>query len=70
MTRQSAFSPHGPGQGDTHFWFLQVLSEGHSVLTTHSGLQFGGDPLYSGKQEHTLCPFDIRHWLLGPHGEG
>lgn len=70
MTLQSVFRPQGPGHGETHFWFLHILSTGHSALTTHSGLQFGGKPWYSGKQEHVLCPFDIRHWLLGPQGDG
>lgn len=70
ITLHSAFGPHGPGQGDTHFWFLHDLSAGHSELTTHSGLQFGGEPWYSGKHEQTLCPLVIRHWLLEPQGDG
>lgn len=64
------FLPQGPGQGEIHFRLTQVFSDEHSELTTHSGLQLGGDPWYSGKHEHTLTPFEIRHWLFGPHGEG
>lgn len=36
----------------------------------HSGLQFGGDPMYVGKQEHEGAPPISRHSLLGPHGDG
>lgn len=64
------FWPQGSGHGDTHFLFLHVFSEGHSALTTHSGLQFGGDPLYSGKHEQMLRPFETLHWLFGPQGDG
>lgn len=36
----------------------------------HSGLQFGGDPMNSGKQEQEgVSPFTW-HWELGPHGDG
>jgi len=36
----------------------------------HSGLQFGGEPIKSGKQEHEGdCPLTW-HCELGPHGEG
>lgn len=53
ITLQLVFVPHGPGQGLTHFCLIHALSCGHSALPTHSGLQFGGEPTYSGKHEHT-----------------
>lgn len=52
-TRHSVFVPHVPGHGSTHFWFMQALSEGHSVLITHSGLHAGGVPTYDCKHEQT-----------------
>lgn len=44
-TLHLALTPQVPWHGSTHFWFMQALSNGHSELTTHSGLQFGGLPL-------------------------
>lgn len=70
ITLQRAFSPHAPSQGLMHFCELQDKSGGHSELTTHSGRQFGGEPLNEGKQEHTACPFISLHWLLAPQGVG
>lgn len=36
----------------------------------HSGRQFGGAPLYSGKQAHKgLSPFTLQI-EFGPHGDG
>lgn len=40
---------------------MHALSAEHSELTTHSGRQFGGLPVYVGKQEHTACPFNSLH---------
>lgn len=57
ITLQFVFLPQGPGQGSTHFCLIQALSCEHSELTMHSGRQFGGAPIYSGKHEHTA-------WLL------
>lgn len=45
ITLHRALKPHVPGQGSVHFRFWQALSKGHSELTTHSGLQLGGDPI-------------------------
>lgn len=42
----------------------------HSPLLTHSGLQFGGDPVKSGRQEHDGLSLATWHAELGPHGEG
>jgi hypothetical protein len=39
-------------------------------LLTHSGLQFGGAPINSGKQEHDGKLFTTRHCALGPQGDG
>lgn len=36
----------------------------------HSGLQLGGVPVNSGRQEHEGAPPILRHCELGPHGEG
>lgn len=44
-TLQSALNPQDPGQGSLHFSDIQAKFEGQSVLTIHSGLQFGGDPI-------------------------
>ena len=42
----------------------------HSPLLTHSGLQLGGTPRKSGKQEQDGVSPEILHCELGPHGEG
>lgn len=43
---------------------------GHSLLLTHSGLQFGGDPINSAKHEQEgESPWTL-HWEFGPHGDG
>lgn len=69
-TLQSALRPQVPGQGSLHFWLMQAKCEGHSGLLTHSGLQFGGCPTNSGKQEQDgLSPIGL-HKALGPQGFG
>lgn len=42
----------------------------HSLLLIHSGLQFGGDPMNSGRQEHDGDSPITLHWALGPQGDG
>lgn len=42
----------------------------HSAFETHSGRQFGGDPIYSLRQEHDGESPTGRHSAFGPHGEG
>ena len=59
-----------PGQGSRHFWLRQAVTWEQSELTTHSGLQSGGFPIYSGRQEQTHTPFTSRCWLFGPQGLG
>lgn len=65
-----AFSPHNPGHGSLHFIFIQAKLYEHSLLLTHSGRQFGGDPTYSSKQEQDGDVPWIWHCEYGPHGEG
>lgn len=50
--------------------FIQAKLNGHSLLVTHSGLQLGGIPLKSGKQEHEGDSPITLHAELGPQGEG
>lgn len=47
--------PHVPTHGSLHFCLIQALFNVHSLLTIHSGLQFGGEPMKSGKHEQTAC---------------
>ena len=50
---------------------MQASAEGQSELTTHSGLQFGGDPIISGKHEHwQRSPICRGGKALSPHGFG
>jgi len=38
--------------------FMHALLYGHSLFVIHSGLQFGGDPINSGKHEQEgVSPF-------------
>lgn len=67
-TWQRACNPHTPSHGFLHFWFTHDRSSAHSELTKHSGRQFGGAPIISGKQLHTAWLFNSRHWLFRPQG--
>lgn len=49
---------------------MHALLLGHSELIVHSGLQFGGVPIYSFKHEHEGVPPISRHCEFGPQGEG
>lgn len=69
-TWQRAFRPQVPGHGSVHFWLTHARSWAQSALTTHSGLQAGGEPIKLAWQEHTGCPLTTRHRLNGPQGEG
>ena len=69
-TRHSAFAPQEPTQGSLHFWLMQASWLEHSGLLAHSGRQFGGDPMNSGRQEHEGASLKTWHWALGPHGDG
>ena len=66
-----ALVPQDPMQGSVHFCLIQARWLGHSLLTRHSGLQFGGNPKNVGKQEHKgVLSAEGVHWVFGPHGEG
>lgn len=49
---------------------MQANVLAHSPLLTHSGLQFGGAPINSGRQEHAGDSPAALHSELGPQGEG
>lgn len=49
---------------------MQAKLDVHSLLLTHSGLQFGGVPKNSGKQEHEGDSLITLHSALGPQGLG
>lgn len=42
----------------------------HSLLVIHSGLQFGGDPINWGRQEHDGDSPCTLHCEFGPQGDG
>lgn len=69
-TLHSALCPQSSGHGSLHFWLIQAIWLLHSLLLIHSGLQFGGDPLNSGKQEQDGVLSKGLHIELGPHGFG
>lgn len=69
-TWHSAFGAHDPGQGSLHFILIQAKLYGHSLLVMHSGLQFGGDPMNCGRQEHAGDSPWTLHCEFGPHGDG
>lgn len=49
---------------------MQARWLGHSLLLTHSGLQFGGDPINPSRQEHDgESPISL-HSEFGPQGDG
>lgn len=52
--------------GSTHFWFKHASCNPHSADTTHSGRQFGGEPIIFVWQAHTAAPFDTRQFEFWP----
>lgn len=62
--------PQLPAHGSWHFWSIQAKWFRHSLLLIHSGLQFGGFPVNSGKQEQEGEPFISLHIEFGPQGDG
>lgn len=68
-TLHSVFEPQEPGHGFRHFLFMQASWVSHSLLLTHSGLQFGGDPENSGKHVQEGKLLTTSHRALGPHGD-
>jgi len=69
-TLHSALSPQAFGQGSLHFWLIQAKWLEHSELLMHSGLQYGGLPIISGKHEHDASSPIARHCAFDPQGEG
>lgn len=49
---------------------MQAKWFAHSLLLTHSGLQNGGEPKKSGKQEQEGEPLISLQTALGPQGDG
>lgn len=49
---------------------MQARWVGHSELLTHSGLQYGGTPIYSDLHEHIGVPETSLQTEFGPQGEG
>jgi hypothetical protein len=66
MTRPSVLEPHEPGQGSMHFWFTQALLDGQSLLTAHSGRQFGAVPIIPAWHAHFAWPETTWQTELGP----
>lgn len=60
-TIQLAPDPHDPGQGSLHFSLIQAKLLKQSEFIIHSGRQFGGDPVYSGKQLQEAEPCASLH---------
>lgn len=56
--------------GFIHFWLTHAFVEGHSELTTHSGLQDGGEPWNPSRHAQTAVLSVDRHKLFGPQGDG
>lgn len=70
IVRHSVFTAHEPGQGSLHFWLIHARWLEQSLLLLHSGLQFGGIPMNSLRQEQEGLLFSTRHWAFGPQGDG
>lgn len=49
---------------------MHAKCDGHSEFATHSGLQYGGVPTYSGKHEQEGVSPLARHSAFGPQGDG
>lgn len=49
---------------------MQTCEVVHSEFEIHSGWQFGGFPVKSGKHEHTAFSFLTVHCEFIPHGVG
>lgn len=66
----TALGAHVPGHGSLHFILIHVRWYEHSLLLTHSGRQFGGEPMKLGAHEHD-GEFPLTwHWEFGPQGDG
>lgn len=57
--------------GSMHFLSRQALSNGQSVLSTHSGRQLTeGSPSKPSIHVHTAFPLSTSQYALGAHGLG
>lgn len=70
MTLQMALTPHVPSHGLMHLLREHIWLTGHSAFTTHSGRQFGGDPMKLYAHEQDGDPFIFLHAEFNPHGVG
>lgn len=70
IAKHNACDPHEPRQAFIHLFLIHVMSPGQSLLVAHSGRQFGGTPMYSGRHLHAGWPSKFLHSELEPHGEG
>lgn len=71
ITWHSAFKPHVPrSHGFWHFCWMQAACWSHSELVTHSGRQFGGEPIKPNWHEQVGRSPITRQMLFGPHGDG
>ena len=68
ITSHSALEPQAPGHGSRHLLLMQTRLEAHSLWILHSGLQFGGEPMCPGRQEHATKVSWGLHRENGPHG--
>lgn len=68
ITWHSAPAPHDPSHGFWHLLFIQANWVGQSALSTHSGRQFGGEPMYPLMHWHDGVSPNALHWLFGPQG--
>jgi len=69
-TRHSALAPQVPGQGSTHLRLTHACLDGQSELMTHSGRQFGTEPIIPARQAHWATPPTAWHWAFEPQGGG
>lgn len=70
ITEHWALRPQEPGHGSMQRLLTQARLLAHSEFVVHSGRQLGGAPKKFGRQEHDAWPLVLRHWALGPQGEG
>lgn len=70
ITLHCAPAPHDPGHGSLHFSLIQAKLLAHSALIRHSGRQFGGDPMYVGKQEQDGMFPTAWQMEFKPQGDG
>lgn len=62
--------PQDPIQGSLHLRPIHAKLLRHSLLLIHSGLQLGGEPIYSGRHAQEGASFITWHTALAPQGDG